>query len=164
MPYEFVPRVFGFLTCNAVLAPSDSVHLTDERWHCNCSQPHTPYDFEGKLTRAFSELLRSDAPNLCDAHAGLSVQRAGDGMLSMPTLVHRGPGLASDATEDRMVLFLTLRPVYRNLRGRGIDEIHHKYNPALQIHASCILYNQVRGWGRGRGGVDLIVEPGRTVP
>lgn len=120
------------------------VHLTDEKWHCDCSQPHTPYDFEGKLTRAFSELLHSDAPSLCDSYAGPCSPRAGDGMLGVPMLVHRGPGLASDATENRMVLFLTLRPVYRNLRGRGIDEIHHKYNPALQIHASCILYNQFK--------------------
>jgi len=120
------------------------VHLTNEKWHCACSSPHAPYDFEGKLTAAFGELLGPDAPDLCDAYAGPRETRAGDGLLAVPTLVHRGPGNPTSATEARCVLFFTLRPQYGDLREPGVDDLHHKYNPTLQIHASCILYNQVK--------------------
>jgi len=26
----------------------------------------------------------------------------------------------------------------------SVDKLHHHYNPALQIHASCMLYNQFK--------------------
>lgn len=120
------------------------VHLTDENWHCECCSPHIPYDFEGKLTKSFGELLEENAPNLCDSYAGKKTTMAGDGMFGIPMLIHRGPGNPTTAKNSRFVLFFTLRPLYRNMREIGVDNIHHKYNPALQIHASCILYNQFK--------------------
>jgi len=132
------------------------VHLTNEKWHCNCHSPHKPYDFEGQLTSSFSELLEENAPNLCDAYAGSKkthdgLRSAGDGILGLPTLIHRGPGNASASAESRYVLFFTLRPLYRNMKkceGDGMMDDkqlqYHRYNPMLQIHASCILYNQFK--------------------
>ena len=122
-----------------------SVHLTDEPWLCQCHRPHEPYNFESKLTSSFAELLDEDAPDLCDAYAGSDRPSAGDGILGIPMLIHRGPGNPTGARESRYVLFLTLRPVYGNMRREGIDMAHHRYNPTLQIHVGCILYNQVSG-------------------
>ncbi|KAL9182225.1 hypothetical protein ACHAXT_012877 [Thalassiosira profunda] len=120
------------------------VHVTDAKWHCNCSEPHTPYDFEKKVTMAFGELLEEGAPDLCDAYAGSKDAKAGDGLLCLPTLIHRGPGNATSAKDSRYVLFFTMRPIYRNVRHGGVEEAHHKYNPELQIHAPAVLFNHFK--------------------
>ena len=140
------------------------VHLLpDETWTCaagcddddgssgsgnNNNKKHRPYDFEGRLIEKFGCLLDVDAPNMCDAYCGPASSTAGDGVLALPTLIHRGPGLASSATVDgRYVLFFTLRPLYHG----AIDPVtstgyrkYHIYNSELQIHAGCILYNQFK--------------------
>jgi hypothetical protein len=156
------------------------VHLTDEDWRCsNCcsdehddgkegsatescekKKEHVPYDFEGKLVNSFGELLEDGAMDLCDAYAGASHAselRAGDGILGLPTLIHRGPGNPTSASDSRYMLFFTLRPTYRNLRRNGIEKTRHRYNPALQIHASCVLYNQFKRVRNiyERGGCDV---------
>jgi hypothetical protein len=131
------------------------VHLLpDETWTCatGCDdsgkKKHRPYDFEGQLIAKFGCLLDSDAPNMCDAYCGPASSTAGDGVLALPTLIHRGPGLASSATNSRYVLFFTLRPLYEGAinsyyHGRRKQEFH-TYNPELQIHAGCVLYNQFK--------------------
>ncbi|KAL3810726.1 hypothetical protein ACHAXA_008499 [Cyclostephanos tholiformis] len=100
---------------------------------------------------------------MCDAYCGggRETLRAGDGVMALPTLIHRGPGNASTSIANRYVLFFTLRPVYRDGGdgGGGItadassgDVVaatttrrpFHTYNPNLQIHAGCVLYNQFR--------------------
>ncbi|KAL7525766.1 hypothetical protein ACHAXR_003846 [Thalassiosira sp. AJA248-18] len=118
------------------------VHLTDEAWFCDCSSAPKPYDFEGKLTKSFGELLERNAPNLCDSYAGKRNLVAGDGLLGLPMLIHRGPGNPTDAKASRYILFFTLRPIYKNMKVRVTK--HHTYNPTLQIHAPCILYNQFK--------------------
>jgi hypothetical protein len=121
------------------------VHLTDEAWHCSdCKSQHVAYDFEGKLVTSFTELIETNAPNLCDSYAGKKNIQAGDGVLCLPTLIHRGPGNPTSAKKSRYMLFLTLRPKYNNMKSEGIDLVHHRYNPFLQIHAPCILYNQFK--------------------
>lgn len=134
------------------------VHLLpDETWTCatGCDdssgkKKHRPYDFEGRLIAKFGCLLDSDAPNMCDAYCGPSTSTAGDGVLALPTLIHRGPGLSSSATNSRYVLFFTLRPLYdgaiNHITNTGYRKFHtyHTYNPELQIHAGCILYNQFK--------------------
>lgn len=118
------------------------VHLTDEGWSCpNCDNDGDPYDFEGGIARCFGELIDEGATELCDSYAGRVDPTAGDGMLALPTLVHRGPGNPSSATESRYVLFLTLRPLYRNTTTAAM---YHRYNPDLQVHAGCVLYNKFR--------------------
>ena len=136
------------------------VHLLpDETWTCaaGCDddggsggkKKHRPYDFEGRLIEKFGRLLDVGAPDMCDAYCGPASPAAGDAVLALPTLIHRGPGLASSATVDgRYVLFFTLRPLYDGM----IDPVNpttgyrkfHTYNPELQIHAGCILYNQFK--------------------
>lgn len=90
------------------------VHVTTEKWYCgHCNQPARPYDFEGKLTIAFGELL--EHPDICDAYPG-NVPKANDGILALPTMIHCGPGNPSASTENRMVLFFTVRPIYKNTK------------------------------------------------
>ncbi|KAL3775655.1 hypothetical protein ACHAW5_008125 [Stephanodiscus triporus] len=101
------------------------------------------------MVDAFGCLLDSDAPASCDANCGgrAETNRAGDGVLALPTLIHRGPGNASDASGNRYVLFFTLRPLYRGtIRGGGGAERSsmRRYDPELQIHAGCVLYNHFR--------------------
>lgn len=117
------------------------VHLTTEKWYCgHCSKPAREYDFEKKLTLAFGELL--DNPDIADAHAG-EVPAANDGILALPTLIHSGPGNPSSSTEHRIVLFFTVRPIYKNAKPWTASvEKQHKYSEDLQIHAPCILYHQ----------------------
>ena len=109
------------------------VHLTDESWSCNCKEPWKPYDFEGKLVTAFSELLERGAPDLCDSYCGKEDTKMGDGYLALPTLIHRGPGNASSSAEPRYMLFFTLRPQYANATSLAAN--YHRYNVDLQIHA-----------------------------
>ena len=134
-------------TCNRTQMLPDrdfrrGVHLTDEEWNCaDCTAPVIPYNFEGSMVKSFGELLDSDAPSLCHSYCGKKDVNAGDGVFTLPTLIHRGPGCPSTATENRYMLFFTLRPQYNNTTTAGVDE-YHKYNPDLQIHAPCILFNQ----------------------
>ena len=117
------------------------VHLTTEKWYCgHCNKPARPYDFEKKLTLAFGELLEN--PDIADAHAG-ECPKANDGILALPTMIHCGPGNPSASTEHRIVLFFTVRPLYKNTKQltAGVKK-QHKYNEDLQIHAPCILYHQ----------------------
>ena len=118
------------------------VHLTTEKWYCgHCNMPPRTYDFEQKLTHSFNELLHD--PNMCDAYAGGESPKANDGILALPTLIHCGPGNPSSSTEDRIVLFFTVRPLYKNIKADDKEvEKQHRYNEDLQIHAPCILYNQ----------------------
>ncbi|KAL7550634.1 hypothetical protein ACHAWF_013878 [Thalassiosira exigua] len=131
------------------------VHLTDEGWTCGCcraaatastSPPkHVAYDFEGGVATAFAELLDERAPVMCDAYAGKRRGKRGNGILCLPTLIHRGPGCPASSVEPRCMLFFTLRPTYRNLRREGdVVRDHHRYNADLQIHASCVLYNRFK--------------------
>jgi hypothetical protein len=134
-------------TCNRTQMLPDrdfrrGVHLTDEEWNCaDCTAPVIPYNFEGSMVKSFGELLDSDALSLCHSYCGKKDVNAGDGVFTLPTLIHRGPGCPSTATENRYMLFFTLRPQYNNTTTAGVDE-YHKYNPDLQIHAPCILFNQ----------------------
>lgn len=118
------------------------VHLTTERWYCgHCNMPARTYDFEQKLTHSFNELLHD--PNMCNAYAGGDSPKANDGILALPTLIHCGPGNPTSSTEDRIVLFFTVRPLYKNVKANDKEvEKQHRYNEDLQIHAPCILYNQ----------------------
>lgn len=122
------------------------VHLTDEEWTCfDCTAPIAPFNFEGSIVKTFGELLDEDALSLCHSYCGKKSVNAGDGMFTLPTLIHRGPGNPSTATENRYMLFFSLRPQYSN--GTKTEEEmkhYHKYNPDFQIHAPCILFNQFK--------------------
>ena len=116
------------------------VHVTNENWHCDCKSPHQPYDFEGGLATAFGELLEKDAPDSCDSYCGKHLAKAGSGVLCLPQLIHRGPGNSTTAKDSRYMLFFTLKPMYKNTKESGSQ--YHRYNPDLQIHAPCILFNK----------------------
>ncbi|KAL7512705.1 hypothetical protein ACHAXN_009746 [Cyclotella atomus] len=117
------------------------VHLTTESWTCDCSRPHEKYNFEDKLVKSFGELIGDDGPTLCNWYCGKKDTSAGDGYLVLPTLIHRGPGNASSSETPRYMLFFTLRPTYKNMLPNATVRI---YDPDQQVHASCVLYNQVK--------------------
>ena len=142
------------------------VHLTSEEWHCGkCDdtqlKPQAMNIFEAKVAMAFGELLDDDATSLCDAYAGGKTSNAGGGMLGLPMLIHRGPGNPSSSNRSRYVLFFTLRPTYGNTTTND-DTDHHKYNPSIQIHASCVLFNQYKRvkttYEGSGGGLDQFVN------
>ena len=91
------------------------------------------------MTEAFAPLLADGAPDLCVTPCSTVTPEnpleAGDCTFALATLLHRGPGCAEDATEDRSVLFFTITPVY------DVVNVHPnaKYNPNYQIHASHLL-------------------------
>ena len=122
------------------------VHLTNEQWHCGQCDKQQPlakdYDFESKIVSCFGELLNNNPAQLCDAYAGSSTDKTGDGLLALPTLIHRGPGNHISATKSRYVLFFSLRPTYKNVDADKAEL--YKYNPSTQIHASCVMYNHYK--------------------
>ena len=145
--------------CNRVAQLTDAdfrrgIHLTDEEWTCGACGGGSgsgdfdeATDYETKYLAAFGELLERGAPDLCDAYAGGGLDgrggglRAGDGLLGLPTLIHRGPGNPAAASAPRCTLFLTLRPTYANAQPGRVEK---RYDPALQVHASAVLWCQFR--------------------
>jgi len=122
------------------------VHLTNESWYCGQCDEQQPlaegYDFESKIVSCFGELLNNNPAQLCDAYAGSSTGKTGDGLLALPTLIHRGPGNHISATKSRYVLFFSLRPTHKNVDADKAEL--YKYNPSTQIHASCVMYNHYK--------------------
>lgn len=114
------------------------VHVTNESWYCDCKGPHKPYDLGKKITEAFGELLDEAAPASCDSYCGPVTAKEGSGVICLPQLIHRGPGNPTSAKESRYILFFTLTPQYESSK----PNIYHRYNPNLQIHAPCILFNK----------------------
>ena len=122
------------------------VHLTNEPWYCGlCDKQQPPtkgYDFERRIVSCFGELLNNNPTQLCDAYAGSPTGKTGDGLLALPTLIHRGPGNHIASNKSRFVLFYSLRPTYKNVDSAKAEL--YKYNPSVQIHASCVMYNHYK--------------------
>ena len=65
----------------------------------------------------------------------------GDGLLALPTLVHRGPGCEEpESGEERQVLFFTLAPVFSGRQASATARSLGAYNPDAQIHAAWMLW------------------------
>ena len=108
------------------------------------------------MASSFGALLADDAPYLCESYAG-STSNAGEGILCLPTLIHRGPGNPTCAKDSRYVLFFTLAPQYENTTSS--DAKYHKYNPNLQIHAPAVLFNQFNKVKRTYANSGLSLQP-----
>jgi hypothetical protein len=70
--------------CERMLPDADyrrGVHSTNESWSCGDCSVLNEYEFEGKMVRAFGELIGEDAPNLCDSYCGKVDTLVGDGYL-----------------------------------------------------------------------------------
>ena len=117
------------------------VHLTNEQWHCGQCDKQQPQANSYDLS-CFGELLNNNPVQLCGAYAGNPTCNIGDGLLALPTLIHRGPGNHISATRSRFVLFFSLRPMYKNVDSDKAEL--YKYNPSTQIHASCVMYNHYK--------------------
>jgi len=72
----------------------------------------------------------------------------GDGILALPTMVHRGPGGGYDNITQRVVLFFTVQPIYSK-----DDKVVGTYDPKAQIHAGWLVwraYNEINEVDRTR--------------
>jgi hypothetical protein len=67
--------------------------------------------------------------------------RAGDGLVALPTLVHRGPG-GDPAMGRRWVLFFTVVPLFAAEDGTdpAFEATLGEYDPEAQIHAVWLLW------------------------
>ena len=108
------------------------------------------------MASSFDVLLGDDAPYLCESYAG-ATPNAGEGILCLPTLIHRGPGNPTCAKDSRYVLFFTLAPQYKNTTSS--DAKYHKYNQNLQIHAPAVLFNQFNKVKRTYANSGLSLQP-----
>ena len=64
--------------------------------------------------------------------------KPGDGVVALPTLVHRGPGGNDAQAMSRKVLFFTIVPVYED--DDDFDEELGEYDPEKQIHAGYLIW------------------------
>jgi len=102
-------------------------------------------DFEqtvlAQLYETFAQLLlRPRAVVECMRPCGNPRPGLGDGVLALPTLVHRGPGgrnAPGAATRSRRVLFFTLRPKFVDER---VTAKTGAYDEDGQVHAAWLLW------------------------
>ena len=93
--------------------------------------------FAGDLAESFSDLIWRPDLVLQNMRPCGPPANAGDAIIALPTLVHRGPGSLDDST-DRWVLFFTVRPLFDDV---GSDVGHvGSYDAAAQIHAGWLLF------------------------
>lgn len=90
-----------------------------------------------QLRAAFGKLLEDGAPELCKELCQLPCgsPAAGDGMVALPTLIHRGPGTVG-SKKWRHVLFFSVRPVSPGGAGTSTDV----YDKDYQIHNEWLLH------------------------
>ncbi len=93
--------------------------------------------FAHDLAECFGDLLWRPGKVLGALRTVGSPPGVGDGILALPTLVHRGPG-AYDSDAHRKVLFFTLRPLFPGVKaGAGHVGV---YDADAQIHAGWLLH------------------------
>ena len=63
----------------------------------------------------------------------------GDGLVALPTMVHRGPGGNDAMATERSVLFFSIQPVFPPEKRAFSDEIG-TYDPEAQIHGGWLLH------------------------
>ena len=81
-----------------------------------------------------SQVIKSMRP------IGLPPKR-GDGIVALPTLVHRGPGGNENRGTDRSVLFFTIAPIFDGAKDDPeFDMSLGEYDAEAQIHAGWLLW------------------------
>jgi len=103
-------------------------------------------EFNQTVLATYRELLDCPAEVMRSMRCLGGSQAAGDGIIALPTMIHRGPG-AGD--QQRLVLFFSARPVFEdmaaphgsskdNLEGPSVaDNDEHDYSE--QVHAGWLL-------------------------
>lgn len=91
-----------------------------------------------QLLEAYSELLFRPTETIARMRPiGPTSPRAGDAVLGLPTLIHRGPGQQQSGPLPRRVLFFTIQPQFSGARAHGEALV---YDPDKQIHAEWLLW------------------------
>ena len=93
--------------------------------------------FANDLATSFHQLLFDPKAVLEAMRPAGAPPKAGDGLIALQTLVHRGPG-NNNCPFERKVLFFSLRPVFSDARD-AVKDIG-TYDPASQIHAGWLLW------------------------
>jgi len=102
--------------------------------------------FAHEVCAAFAPLLHEPAKVLERMRPMGATPRAGDGLIALPTLVHRGPG-GDPKLGKRWVLFFTIVPLFGADAGDDAPELDEtfeatlgEYDPDAQIHAVWLLW------------------------
>lgn len=104
--------------------------------------------FAHEVCTAFSPLLHDPAGVIAGMRPMGPPPRAGDGLVALPTLVHRGPGgdpalSGGPSRGRRWVLFFTIVPTFPS-EGEEVDDAFEttlgEYDPEAQIHAVWLLW------------------------
>merc|ERR1712232_841195 len=99
-------------------------------------------DFDQIVLNTFRDLLNCPDKVTRDMRSlGVPNPAVGDGIVGLPTLIHRGPG---SGAQERRVLFFSIRPLYKDLVAATAegnksvaDNDEHDYSE--QVHAGWLL-------------------------
>eukprot|EP00908_Phaeocystis_cordata_P023146 Transcript_5573.p2 GENE.Transcript_5573~~Transcript_5573.p2 ORF type:complete len:447 (-),score=79.49 Transcript_5573:52-1392(-) len=128
---DHLARAFTCARAGRQCGPSEcewdeSGHLIGDQFERDVIEAFAP------LLEAPHRLLSQMAP--CGAPPGV-----GDGLVALPTLVHRGPGCEEPQSgEERQVLFFSIAPVFSGERAADSDV--GSYDSDAQIHAGWLLW------------------------
>ena len=117
-----------------------SLHVIHSQYHSHPSCAlllflFQPVSYDQIVTLNLSGDLQGPcALDLCDAYTG-----ARDGLLGVLALICGGSSYTITAPATRSMHFFTLCLLYYNLIKGSVKDRYPWYNPALKIHASCIL-------------------------
>jgi hypothetical protein len=94
--------------------------------------------FASDLVAAFGHLLWRPLGVVRQMRPCGAPPDVGDGIVCLPTLVHRGPGGNDDLARERKVLFFSVKPIYAGFHCADGDV--GEYDAEAQIHAGWLLW------------------------
>ena len=97
--------------------------------------------FAADVCEAFRQMLDGPAHVIESMRPVGAPPKAGDGLVALPTLVHRGPGGNDTTGNERWVLFFTIQPVFEGKASDpDFDMNLGEYDAEAQIHAGWLLW------------------------
>jgi len=94
--------------------------------------------FARDLVAAFGQLLWRPDEVVREMRPCGQPPDVGDGIVCLPTLVHRGPGGNEEKLQERKVLFFSVKPIYPGFHWGDGDV--GEYDAEAQIHAGWLLW------------------------
>lgn len=123
------PASTGGPMMNAIIEEDDPAHIA--------ARAGIDDDFAVDVLHAFGDLLYRPASVVSRMHPMGAPPDAGDGVVALPTLVHRGPGGNDALATERSVLFFTIVPLFDD---DDFEETLGNYDPDAQIHAGWLIW------------------------
>ena len=136
-PHPRKPKVANLKPRQSAKAKAPKGPSTWDAWYEESAD-----QFARDLLGSFGDLLHKPADVVEQMRpCGPDPAKLGDGLLALPTLVHRGPGGNDAHAADRSVLFFTVVPLFANdnTEQRAEAKKIGEYDPDAQIHAGWLL-------------------------